>query len=704
MTGGHDREHQVAIIGFAFVVVCLLGASVVFANSAGTTLIAEDAEVQVRAQGMIGTIAVSRAIFSEALVLAVAGRQGQPTEENLEAVLEDADGVLLDLRSRTSTLATVLDDVTVEQAMIQFIASAATLLENLRAGDIEAAQGENAAQLDSAFVRATELLVAERDAREKSIAAVRAGVGDVANAVRFVVAFFVPVTAITWAMAVMRRRQRRLRLEADIAQEETLRAAKDEFLAAVAHELRTPLTAVVGFAETLRDQTRRFSAKDRDELVDILADQATHTAAIVEDLLVFARTNIGDLRIRPENVQGRDLVEKAALAWAASTSPSLTVIGEAEVRADPSRLRQVIRNLIANAFDQGGNKVEVRIIQTGPIVVIEVADDGPGVPVEDRSEIFEPFKNRTRRNGLPANLGLGLSVARSLVRLMDGELSYFYRQGENVFEVSLPAAESVPRLQLQLEGESKSPIDWPTAAQVLDVIANNRFEIVYQPIVDLHHPTGDRPPIGWEALSRFTSGIPPAWFSAAAHAGLGIELQLATIRAAIDGFQRMPQGPFLALNVSMETLASPRLPDALLELPASRVVLELSEDTVVDDYTRAKVYVDRLVRRGYRIAFDDLARGRIDPWHLVRLRPAIVKIDISMVQNIDQDPNKRAQLNAIKWLSEVLRSRIVAEGIERPEELETITRLGVHYGQGYLLGYPGSLPTDTTLTPVLATS
>jgi signal transduction histidine kinase/EAL domain-containing protein (putative c-di-GMP-specific phosphodiesterase class I) len=694
------RVNVVAIVGVGLILLCLLGASVIFANSEGTTAVAEDAAIQVRVQGMIGAVGISRAVFSEALILGVAFRNGEVPADRFEAIIDDANAVLGDLGTRITSLQQVLTDGGLKLALDDYAASAASLLDDLEAGAVEAAQGRDAEALRDTSDRAVDLLVAERDARERNIAAVRAGVGQVANAVRFVVAFFVPLIGVLWFLVATRRRQRRLRAAADIAREESMRAAKDEFLAAVAHELRTPLTAVVGFAETLRDESRHLSARDREEVVDILADQATHTAAIVEDLLVFARSNVGDLRIRIEPVQLRDLVERVTVPWASSTPSRLTVRGDAHVEADPFRLRQVIRNLVSNAFDHGGPHVEVRMRQTGPRVTIEVADDGIGIPPETRAEIFEPFLG-ARRDGQPANIGLGLTVARSLVRLMDGELDYAYRSGESIFSVTLPAA-SPDAIEIHELERPAVPTHWPTASQVMETLSAGNFEMVYQPIVDLHG--ADRQVIGYEALTRFPRGSPHDWFAMADIAGLGIDLQLATIRAAIAGFARMPHSLFLAVNLSMETLSSPKLPDALMGLAARRIVLELSEETVIDNYTRAKVYLDRLVRKGYRIAFDDLARGRIDPWYLVRLRPAIVKVDISLVRNIDTEPNRRALLNGLKWLGDILGSRIVAEGIERPEELATVTRLGVHFGQGFLLGYPGPLPQVSAPQPSLVSN
>ena len=92
---------------------------------------------------------------------------------------------------------------------------------------------------------------------------------------------------------------------------------------------------------------------------------------------------------------------------------------------------------------------------------------------------------------------------------------------------------------------------------------------------------------------------------------------------------------------------------------------------------------------------DDLARGRIDLWYLVRLRPSIIKIDLSMIRDIDVDTSKQSLVDGLKLLGDVLRAEVVAEGIEREGELEHLQQLGVQFGQGYLLGRPGPLETST---------
>ena len=684
------------LLGVTLVAACLLASSVVFSSSEGAVTVAEDAAVQVRVQEMIGALSVSRAVFSEALIFSFAYQQEGLSRNAFDAVLSDAELLLLDLDGRRSSLEAILRDEEVSDSLTSYAEAASALLADMETGSFDVAQGADSGELRDAYNRATELLVAERDRRERHIAAVRAGVGDVADAARFVVAFFVPASAILAALAFVKRRQNRIRLENEIEHEERARTAKDEFLSAVAHELRTPLTAVVGFAETLRDQSRELSVKDRNELVEILADQASGTASLVEDLLVFARANIGDLTIRSQVVPVRGLIEKAAMSWGSLHEGRLTINGDSTSWADPLRLKQIMRNLLSNAFYYGGSLIEVRISEDGTNTTIEVADNGSGIPLELRSQVFEPYQHGIRRDGQTAPMGLGLTVARSLARLMGGDLKYHYRGGQSVFEVTLLAAtheqiqeftEKNPRARVSVSG--------PTSSQIIDAIQQKQFEIVYQPIVDLRLSTSDRRVAGYEALIRFPSASPPEWFSAAWGAGIGVELELEAIRVAVEGFRNAPHRTFLALNTSMETLASPNLLQALSGIPPSRVVLELSEDTVIDNYPRTKVYFDRLTRQGYRLAFDDLAAGRIDLWYLVRLRPAIIKVDISLIRDIDLDPAKRALVHGLKWLGDVLKSQIIAEGIERPEELELLTRIGAHYGQGFLLGEPGPLPDAT---------
>jgi len=235
------------------------------------------------------------------------------------------------------------------------------------------------------------------------------------------------------------------------------------------------------------------------------------------------------------------------------------------------------------------------------------------------------------------------------------------------------------------------PSLFPSEAEVAKVIETGAFKVVYQPIVDIKRRSHAYQTVGFEALSRFAGGSPPEWFAAASRAGLRVELELAVIRSAVDGFPAAPHDSYLAINSSVETVCSPLLQNSLQGMSPNRIVLELPEDTVIDNFERTRVHIDRLIGQGYRLAMDDLVRGRIDLWYLVRLRPSIIKVDLSVTRNIDHDVSKQALVNGLRLLGEVLRAEVVAEGIEREGELECLQDLGVQFGQGYLLGRPGPL-------------
>jgi signal transduction histidine kinase len=219
-------------------------------------------------------------------------------------------------------------------------------------------------------------------------------------------------------------------------------AAKNEFLARVSHELRTPLTAVLGFAAELDDGWERLSERERIELTDMIRSQADEVSMMVEDLLVAARTEIGNLRVVAEPIRVSAAVD---VALAGSNLPRHRVqpgshLDRVSVNADPGRLRQILRNLFANAARYGGDHVRVSTAETDDHVVISVADDGAGVPQELRQAIFEPYFRGPQAIGQPASIGLGLAVSRELARLMNGDLDYRIDQGWSTFDLTLPRA------------------------------------------------------------------------------------------------------------------------------------------------------------------------------------------------------------------------------------------------------------------------
>jgi signal transduction histidine kinase len=217
---------------------------------------------------------------------------------------------------------------------------------------------------------------------------------------------------------------------------ETLVAEKDEFLASVSHELRTPLTAVLGFADMLmRGETSEVSD---DELARTIYEHAADLTNIVEDLLVAARAEFTNIRVRAEPVRILEQVNHAL-----ETIPSLYPVAvsgsEVVALADEGRVRQVLRNLLTNAARYGGPTVRVNVGVEHEHVVVDVVDDGAGIDEGDWDRIFERYETVHHRTGMTKSLGLGLAISRQLARLMRGDLTYRRTEaGESCFELRLP--------------------------------------------------------------------------------------------------------------------------------------------------------------------------------------------------------------------------------------------------------------------------
>lgn len=220
---------------------------------------------------------------------------------------------------------------------------------------------------------------------------------------------------------------------------DALMRSKDEFIASISHELRTPLTAVLGLAESMTDPNGKLDAHEVEEFIKIIAEQSAEMSAIVQDLLVVARSEIGRVTIRLERMNLMAEVETAMRGLGPERRADVTITGQAQALADPIRVRQIIRNLLANAKRYGGPTIQVELREIGEFSRVVVMDDGSGIPVEDRARIFQPYERAHQRHGQPASVGLGLTVSRQLANLMGGSLSYDHVNGWSTFTLELPA-------------------------------------------------------------------------------------------------------------------------------------------------------------------------------------------------------------------------------------------------------------------------
>jgi len=227
-------------------------------------------------------------------------------------------------------------------------------------------------------------------------------------------------------------------------------------------------------------------------------------------------------------------------------------------------------------------------------------------------------------------------------------------------------------------------------AAIEDVIINGGPRMVFQPVVDIETDCA----IGVEALSRFDREpvrTPDVWFSEAAAVGLAAELELSAIDAAVRSIENLPFEQFMAVNLSPATICAKAFEESLDHWPLGRLVLELTEHQVVDDYELLNQSITGLRRRGVRLAVDDTGAGFASLTHIVKLAPDIIKLDLQITRGVDSDPAKRALAAALVRFAADMGAVITAEGIETAEELRVLRDLGVRYGQGYYLGRPGPL-------------
>lgn len=227
---------------------------------------------------------------------------------------------------------------------------------------------------------------------------------------------------------------------------EGLIRSKDEFLASISHEIRTPMTSVLGFASILQDERTRMNTAEIAEIVDLIEHQAQEVADIVDDLLVAARAEIDAVAVAAQPIDLRNEIRAVLAGRLLNEGRQVRVAGEdCPAIGDPARVRQILRNLLTNAVRHGGNRIDISVRCEGGSEAVIVSDDGPGIPPELRRKVFDAYYTASQDNGQPHSIGLGLTVARHLARLMGGDLTLRQDLGPAAFELTLPAAHAEPR-------------------------------------------------------------------------------------------------------------------------------------------------------------------------------------------------------------------------------------------------------------------
>jgi two-component system, sensor histidine kinase and response regulator len=252
----------------------------------------------------------------------------------------------------------------------------------------------------------------------------------------------------------------RARAEAEAARAEAERAntIKTDFLAVMSHELRTPLTAIMGYEELLSDGiTGPVTELQRQQLGRINAS-ARHLLGLIDEILTFARVDVGRERVRWESMSVNKTLDDAAsliepMASAKKLDYVIELLDEDQaIQTDPTKFRQMLVNLLSNAVkftDKGGVRLSTSV--PAGMLEIRIADTGVGIDAAHVEHVFEPFwqleQSATRKAG---GTGLGLSVTRKLARLLGGDVTVASRVGSGTtfllkLPLMAPAGETVSR-------------------------------------------------------------------------------------------------------------------------------------------------------------------------------------------------------------------------------------------------------------------
>jgi signal transduction histidine kinase len=325
---------------------------------------------------------------------------------------------------------------TTNQAVTNFTTSAQSMITHIE-NRANAATRTNT-PLPDHFNTMRDEIVTVRDTLQNNVAASDRLLGQIGNIARFLVGFLVPVAVILIYRELMRRQQRQTELETRLEAERSINTAREQFIANASHELRTPLTSIMGLSMMLSENQTVHLDATAHELVSIIIGESEDLARMVEDLLTVARLDAGALHYSFEDIavteELQEITEGAHRANMAVTHTS----EPATIRADRLRFRQILRNLLSNAKKYGGPNVGLTGYQDNRTYVIEITDNGDGIPQHLQERIFERFIHQGNNVANKDSVGLGLSIVHSLANDMGGSIQYHYTTGQSTFTLRLP--------------------------------------------------------------------------------------------------------------------------------------------------------------------------------------------------------------------------------------------------------------------------
>jgi signal transduction histidine kinase len=224
----------------------------------------------------------------------------------------------------------------------------------------------------------------------------------------------------------------------------------------MSHELRTPINAILGYSSLLLENIFGELTDQQRSSIERTKMAANHLLELVNDILDLSKIEAGKMELQMEEIAITELVRDLFVTVAPFAEEHGVELGleicETSIDSDPRRIRQILLNLLSNAIKFGEGKPVVVRCHSAPAggIVVEVADQGVGIPEGDQDRIFEEFVQLEQQN--ERGTGLGLPISRRLAELLGGTLTVSSEVGKgSVFRLTLPAV--APATVPQLEAE-----------------------------------------------------------------------------------------------------------------------------------------------------------------------------------------------------------------------------------------------------------
>ncbi|MHB8906256.1 MAG: PAS domain-containing sensor histidine kinase [Melioribacteraceae bacterium] len=234
-------------------------------------------------------------------------------------------------------------------------------------------------------------------------------------------------------------------LQYSLEKEKELNELKTRFISIASHEFRTPLTSILSSAELLKRYGKKWSEDKFNEHAEKIMSSIEYLTDLLDDVLTISRSESGKIVFNPLKIDLHlfcwDIIEELKFNEDKNHKLIFKYTADQEIfELDPKLIRFILTNLLSNAFKYSpkGSKVEFLVFSTRDSVVMNVKDEGIGIPEEDRTHLFEPFY-RTKNVGEIEGTGLGLSIVKRAVDLHNGAISYHSEIGKGTtFNIKLP--------------------------------------------------------------------------------------------------------------------------------------------------------------------------------------------------------------------------------------------------------------------------